>query len=89
MFVSHQSLNVGHLVTAFYCWGKEKKWCYLAKEEMQERTYMAVTEYGTPLSPVVSLKYPGEVLSSGEDDSTAVVHNLCNAQQKWAQHVSE
>ena len=43
--------------------------------------------YGTPLTAVHSLKYLGHIISSTDDNWTAVYHNLHRAKGKWGEMV--
>ena len=83
MFVSHKASNVCHRVVAFFRKGEERKRLRLADDKAQAGTYMAISAYGIPLSPVTSFKYLGRVISSEEKYCPAVVHNLWRSQQKW------
>ena len=83
MFLSHQSLNGRHVVTAFCRQGAERKGRCLAEYESKERSETAFTEYGIPLAHVTSFKYLRRILTAEDDDWPEMVKNRWKASQKW------
>ena len=56
MFVSHKSLNGNFTKPEIFRWGLESKQHRLAEEETRAVAETAITEYGTPLTPVTCFK---------------------------------
>ena len=59
--------------------GEERKRRCLEEEEYREGTYVSITYYGIPLSPVTSFKYLGIFLLVADNDCPEVVDSFRRA----------
>ena len=55
----------------------------MAEVELQDSTERAFEVYGKPLETVATFKYPGRVMTEGDDNWPAVVGNLVKAWKIW------
>ena len=78
-------LNGRHPDTTKCTLGAERKRRRLAEEEFRKRTDRAFEAYGAPFENVTAFNFLGWVLTTGYDDWTAVVGNLCKARKIWGQ----
>ena len=76
MLVPWRSLNGKHKSTAVCRSGLERERRRLAETEIRESTEMAFEVYGKQLQTVPSFKYPGRLLTAGDEDWPAVAGNL-------------
>ena len=83
ILVPWRSLNGRHLATAQCAKGAEQKRRRLAEEELQESSEWAFQAYGEPLNNVMAFKYPGKVMTAGDDDWSSVTGNLQKARKSW------
>ena len=82
--MSHKALNGRHTTTVFYQKVLDRKWCCLAEEEARAGSEMAITAYGTPLAPVTSFNYLGQIKTAVDNNWPTVVSNLWKTSQKWS-----
>ena len=63
--------------------GRRKNDGGLAEEEEREIASWSFRIYGHPLEMSTSVRYPGIVISTVDDDWTAVIRNLAKAWPMW------
>ena len=84
MLVPWKALNGTHRCTAQCTRGEERKRRRLAVEEEREVITRTFSAYGRPLEMVTSLKYLGQVISTADDDWTAVMNKLSQERKVWS-----
>ena len=83
MLVPRQALNGRHPVTAQCARGEEWKRRRFEEAEARESSERAFEAYGKPLKNVLTFRYLGRVLMTGDDDWIALVVNLEKARKSW------
>ena len=53
------------------------------EEELRESSERAFQAYGEPLKTATLFKYPGRVLTAGDDEWPEVAHNLSKDMEIW------
>ena len=83
MLVPRQDLNGRHPITAQFARGVKRKRRWLADAKTRESLEWALEAYGKPIKNVSTFRYPGRVLTAGDDDWLAVVGNPGKERKSW------
>ena len=81
MMVPWRDLNGKYHATAMCKKGAERNRRWMVKAELRDSMERAFEAYGKPLETLLSFKYLGRLMTTGDDDWQAVAGNLVKAQK--------